>query len=185
MNKTENQIMNGQMLDKITIYSVSAKLMQNGIITAHPDVDINGADLLAIMKISDGARFARIQCKGRTIKQKNTSCSIKIKKEYATGTFTCILNIQYLHDNSEHLFCFFVNDIRNRPDLWKEKSDYFSLALYGSTFRTKFDLFYFNESRIKALKEIIEKSEINKEFYYSFGKIEGTLSAPSVKSIAT
>lgn len=172
---TTNQIINGQMLDKITIYSVSAKLLRNGIITAHPDVDINGADLLAIMKINDGARFARIQCKGRTIRDKKATCHIDIKKEYVTGTFTCILNIQYVSDNSEHFFCFFANDIKGRADLWKEKSDNFSLYLYGNTFNKKLDLFNFNQSRINALKEIIEKSDINKEFYYNFAKIEITL----------
>ena len=177
MNKKEKQTMEAQMLEKITVNTVSSKLMQNEIITAHPDVDLNGADLLGILKIDDGMKFARIQCKGRTIKHKNDSCEIKIKKEYITGTFTCILNIQYLHDNSEHLFCFFVNDIKVRKDLWKETSDHFSLRPYGNTFRTKLDLFYFNKSRIKALKEIIEKSESGKEFYDSFGNMELTIPA--------
>jgi hypothetical protein len=38
-------------------------------------------------------------------------------------------------------------------------------------------LTYFNESRINALKEIIEKSESDKEFYYNFGEIELTIPA--------
>ena len=169
------RIISKQMLDKITVYSVSAKLMENGIITAHPDVDINGADLLAIMKVNDGARFARIQCKGRTIKRKNKTCSINIKKQYVTGTFTCILNIKYLHDNTDHLFCFFVHDIKSRTDLWKEDSENYKLTLYGNTFQSKFDLFYFTNSRVDALKEIIENSDVDKEFYYVFGKMEATL----------
>ena len=63
-------IQHKEMLEKITVYSVSAKLMENDIITAHPDIDINGADILAILEVNDGAKFARIQCKGRTIKEK-------------------------------------------------------------------------------------------------------------------
>ena len=171
-------ILHKQMFDKITVYTVSAKLMENGIITAHPDVDINGADLLAIMKVSDGARFARIQCKGRTIKRQNRTCSINIKKQYVTGTFTCIVNVRYLYDNTDHLFCFFVHDIKSRTDLWKEDSKDYKLTLYGNTFQSKFDLFQFTNSRVDALKEIIEKSDIDKEFHYVFGKMEVTL--PSI-----
>ena len=175
MNKQKNKVMIRQMLDRRTVYSVSAKLMQHDIITAHPDVDLNGADLLAIMKIEDGAKFARIQCKGRTIQHHKSSCYIKIPKTYVTGTFTCVVNILYLVDNSEHCFCFFANDIKSRPDLWKDRSDYFSLSLYGNTFSKKADLFYFSNSRIIALKEMIKQSDMNKEFHNVFGKLAVTL----------
>jgi len=175
MTNLKDRIINKQMLAKITVYSVSTKLMKNGIITAHPDVDINGADLLAIMKVSDGAKFARIQCKGRTIKRKNRTCSISIKKQYVIGAFTCLLYLRYLQDNTDHWFCFFVHDIKSRKDLWKEDSKNYKLTLYGNTFQSKFDLFYFSNSRVDALKKIIENSDVDKEFYYVFGKGEITL----------
>lgn len=171
----ETKILRSQILDKITINTVSNKLLENEIITAHPDVDINGADLLAIMKVKDGARFARIQCKGRTIERKDRTCSINIKKKYVTGTFTCIVNVRYFHDNTDHLFCFFVHDIKSRSDLWREDSKEYKLTLYGNTFQSKLDLFQFTESRVNVLKEIIEQSDIDKEFHYVFGKMEVTL----------
>jgi len=180
MSRQEKKVMNKQMFDRRTVYSVSAKLMQHDIITAHPDVDLNGADLLAIMKIEDGAKFARIQCKGRTIKHHNRSCYIKIPKTYVTGTFTCVVNISYLVDNSEHCFCFFANDIKGRPDLWKDRSDSFSLSLYGNIFSKKADLFYLSDSRIIALKEMIKQADMNKEFHYVFGK--GAVTLPTISN---
>ncbi len=175
----DNKIQKSQMLDRSTIYSVSATLLQNNIITAHPDVDINGADLLAIMQIEDGAKFARIQCKGRTLKNESATCHIDIKKEYVTGTFTCILKIRYANESNEYLFCFFVNDIKGRADLWKDKGSHFTLHLYGKTFKKKLDLFYLTQSRIGALQEIIRESDANKEFHYSFGNLE--LSLPGLQ----
>jgi len=160
------------MIEKITVHSVSAKLLENGIITALPDVDLEGADLLAIMKIEDGARFARIQCKGRTLKKSN---NVTIKKRYVTGTFTCILNVKYLHNQTDHLFCFFAHDIKTRPDLWKEVKEDYKLTLYCNTFQSKLDLFYLTESRINALKKMIKESDQNKEFYNFFGKMEATM----------
>ncbi len=69
-----------QLMSKIAVYKASARLLSSRIITARPDVDINGADLLAIMKVLDGAKFARIQCKGRTLRDLKASARIDVQK---------------------------------------------------------------------------------------------------------
>ena len=93
----QEQIIQQQKMTRIAEYKVSAQLLSSGIITAKPDVDINGADLLAIIKVQDGAKFARIQCKGRTLRNLTSPCSVKIKQSYVTGTFTCLLYIHCLY----------------------------------------------------------------------------------------
>jgi len=172
---SEPKILRSQRTDKTALHKVSAFLLSQEIITATPDVDINGADLLAIMKVQDGAKFARIQCKGRTLTSQESKTSITIKKSYVTGTFTLLLNIFCPYNRTEHLFCFFAYDIKGRQDLWKITKSEYRLSLYGKTFGEKFDLFSFTESRVRALKEIIRDSDTSKEFYYTFGKGKSTL----------
>jgi len=164
-------IMKKQRIDKITVYKVSARLLSSGIITARPDVDVNGADLLAILRVQDGAKFARIQCKGRTLGSPKSKTTIEIRKSYVTGTFTLLLYLYCSFDSTEHLLCFFADDIRTRNDLWKAHGKKYRLTLSASNFRQRFDLFYFNESRFKALTEIIQASDMDKEFHYVFGKV--------------
>lgn len=178
---SETRILRSQRTDKIALHKVSACLLSRDIITATPDVDIHGADLLAIMKVQDGAKFARIQCKGRTLTSPKSKTSITIKKSYVTGTFTLLLNISCPYNHTEHLFCFFADDIKGRQDLWKITESEYRLSLYGDTFEKKFDLFHFTESRVRALKEIIQDSDIHKEFAYGFGNGKGSL--PLLKAI--
>jgi len=175
----EAKILKGQRTDKIALHKVSAFLLSREIITATPDVDINGADLLAIMKVQDGAKFARIQCKGRTLKDAKSGNKIDIKKSYVTGTFTLLLNVYYANNATEHLFCFFANDIKSREDLWKPTDSEFRLSLYGKTFEEKLDIFRFTESRVKVLKKIIRDSDMGKEFYYTF--LEAKITVPAIE----
>ena len=102
------------------------------------------------MKVQDGAKFARIQCKGRTLTSPKSKTSITIKKSYVTGTFTLLLNISCPYNHTEHLFCFFADDIKGRQDLWKITESEYRLSLYGDTFEEKFDLFHFTESRVRG-----------------------------------
>jgi len=176
----EPKTLKSQRTDKIALHKVSGFLLSREIITASPEVDMNGADLLAIIKVQDGAKFARIQCKGRTLTSLKSKTSIKIKKSYVTGTFTLLLYVHCPYDSTEHLFCFFAHDIKGRQELWKITDSEYRLSLYGKTFGEKFDLFGFTESRVKALKEMIEASDMDKEFYYVFGKVNGTESLDKV-----
>jgi hypothetical protein len=180
MDSNQKKIKEGQMTEKIAEHQVSAKLISKKIITAKPCVDINGADFLAIMEIKDGAKFARIQCKGITLKTPKSNRPIIIKKLYIKGTFTCFVHIRCDFDNSEHLFCFFAHDIKSREDLWKESGEKLRASFYGNSFKEKYRLFRFTDSRVNALKEMIETSDMNKEFYYSFAAMEGVLPAMEI-----
>ncbi len=180
---TAEQVKQQQMLEEIAECKVKVKLLSSDIITAKPVVDVEGADLLAIMRVQDGAKFARIQCKGRTLKTSLSRSSIKIKKSYVTGTFTCLLYLVCLYDKTEHLLCFFAHDIKDRKDLWILKDNIYSLSLYGKSFKEKYDLFDFNNDRVRALKDMIEASDIGKEFRYGFGK--GKITLPPIRVSGT
>ena len=89
-----------------------------------------------------------------------------------------ILFVQHaLYNNSEHLFCFFTRDIKERDDLWKlnEKQKEYILRPYGNTFKEHYQMFYFNENRVKALKDMIEQSDMDKEFFYGFSEAKITI----------
>lgn len=173
----EARILKGQRTDKIALHKVSAFLLSREIITATPDVDINGADLLAIMRVQDGAKFARIQCKGRTLANPKATNKIEIEKSYVTGTFTLLLYLHCPYDSTEHLFCFFAYDIKGCGHLWRTTDNKYKLSLYAGTFKQKLDLFRFNESRVKVLKAIIRDSDMGKEFYYTFAEAKITIPA--------
>ncbi len=182
MEGKRNKVIKGQITDRIAACKVTEKLLSARIITAQPHVDVNGADLLAIINVEDGAKFARVQCKGRTLPTPKSKCSVDIPTEYVAGTFTCLLYIHCLFDNSGHLFCFFSHDIKSRNDLWKQSKKYYSLRLYAGNFKNKFDLFYFDESRIDTLREIIKSSDTGKEFYYVFAKGNATMPSLSLSA---
>jgi len=179
MPKTSS-ILEKQLTEKIAVSDISSFLLSHGIIIAQPAVDLNGADLLALMEVKDGAKFARIQCKGRTLADPKSENTVSIKKSYVTGTFTLLLNVYYAYNSTEHLFCFFAYDIKGRPDLWKITDSEYRLTLSGKSFEEKLDLFRFTESRVKALKEIIRDSNVGKEFHYVFGK--GKSAMPVIKA---
>ena len=176
MDDRQKQIIKQQRMAKIAEDIVSAKLLSSDIITVKPTVDINGADLLAIMTVQDGAKFARLQCKGRSLLTPQSSNRVVIPESYVTGTFTCFVYIQEGPEMREHLLCFFAFDIKQRWKLSEEKREYY-LSLYGKTFQDKYDLFYFSDSRVRGLKEIIRDSAIDKEFHYLFAKVNAALPA--------
>ncbi len=201
MGKRQKQIIKQQRMAKIAEDRVSAQLLSSDIITAKPTVDINGADLLAIMTVQDGAKFARLQCKGRSLLTPQSSNRVVppslrsgrtrssrpiplrgtaqlriIPESYVSGTFTCFVYIQEGPEMREHLLCFFAFDIKQRWQFSEEKREYY-LSLYGKTFQKKYDLFYFYDSRVRGLKDIIRDSAIDKEFHYLFAKVRATLPA--------
>ena len=176
------QVIKQQSTEKIAEDYISIKLLSSDIIPAKPKLDINGADLLAILEVEDGSKFARIQCKGRVLPKPKSSSFVSVEKSYVKGTFTCLLYIKYLADNTEHLFCFFAHDIKT-SNSWLLKEKKYYLNLYGTTFKEKLRLFYFNKDRVRALKEMITASDSRKEFHYIFG--EGILTLPALKCKGT
>ena len=183
MSYNQEQNKKSQMMEIKAEHKVFDELISKGIIIAKPCVDIMGADLLAIMEIEDGAKFARIQCKGRTLKTLESNCSIPIEKSYIKGTFTCLVYIKCDFDGSEHLYCFFSHDIKSRKDLWKESGEKFRASFYGKTFKKKYYLHTLTDAKITHLKEIIKESDSEKEFDNVFLKLESKL--PTLKLTAS
>ncbi|HEY5866461.1 MAG TPA: hypothetical protein VI542_13090, partial [Candidatus Tectomicrobia bacterium] len=69
---------------------ITHKLLRAKIFVAKPKFDLEGADLLALLNVSDGAKFCRIQCKGRSLVHSPTS-QVEIPKGYVTGGFIVFL----------------------------------------------------------------------------------------------
>jgi hypothetical protein len=63
------------------------------------------------MEVRDGAKFCRIQCKGRSLIN-SLSSSIKIPKKYVTGSFVVFLFVEDGNEERTHLFVFFRDDIQ-------------------------------------------------------------------------
>jgi hypothetical protein len=183
MDNQTPAVLQKQLTEKIAIANIIFFLLSHKIITAEPAVDMNGADLLALIQIEDGAKFARIQCKGRKVADPESRNPVEVIKTYVTGTFTLLLNVDYAFNSTHHLFCFFANDIKARPDLWKVTENEYVLTLHGKSFENQLDLFRFTESRVGVLKEIIRDSEMGKDFAYGFAK--GNIRLPRLKVTGT
>jgi hypothetical protein len=84
---------------------IAHKLQQSGMLVAKPKFDRNGADLLCFLHIFDAAKFCRIQCKGRSLK--NTAKShVEVPKEYVTDGFVLVLYIEKDNSQCSDLYCF-------------------------------------------------------------------------------
>ena len=57
------QVIKQQSTEKIAEDYISIKLLSSDIIPAKPKLDINGADLLAILEVEDGSKFAAFNAK--------------------------------------------------------------------------------------------------------------------------
>lgn len=55
---------------------IAHTLQRSGILIAKPKFDREGAGLLAFAELADGVKFCRIQCKGRTLIDSNSSIKI-------------------------------------------------------------------------------------------------------------
>ena len=149
---------------------ISHKLLRSDIVVAKPKVDMCGADLIAFLKVSDdGAKFCRIQCKGRSVKNKNRNSNVKIYESYLGETFVVCLFIDDGDPDKTHLFVFFSKDIRNNWQ-YKEKNKEYVLNFSKDNFSYKLDSFCFNDEKIKYIKIIIQESDIEKEMKFFLPK---------------
>jgi len=152
---------------------ISHKLERVGLLVAKPKFDIEGADLLAFITINKGAKFCRIQCKGRTV-IKSKSSNVTVPKKYVYGAFILFLFVDdgnYLETN---LFCFSTQDIIAN---WKLKTfkdsqkDFFTLSFSKSTYknhRSKNNLlkYLYSDDKVEHIQKIIKQSDIDKEFEF-------------------
>jgi len=150
---------------------ISHKLQRAGLLVAKPKFDQESADLLVFMRIEDGAKFCRVQCKGRSLIN-STSSNVAVPRNYVAGAFILLLFIDDGYEKETNLFCFFSEDIKKK---WKLKTfknsekDYYRLSFSRPTFKDfkkqgNLIEHAFNVDKIEQIKEVIKKADIKKEF---------------------
>lgn len=149
---------------------IAYKLQRAGFLIAKPKFDREGTDLIALLEVGDGAKFCRIQCKGRSLK-KSPNSNVKVPEEYVRGAFCLFLYVDK-GDDTIHLFCFFPKEIKK---YWKRKADkkspkkiYYSLSINKETFFKQNEpnnliKYTFNDDKIDILKKVITRSSSPKE----------------------
>ena len=139
---------------------IASELLRFGIIVAKPQVDKLGADLLAMLRVNDGARFIRIQSKGRSL-EKSKSCHIEIPKDYVTESFVFFLYIRPPYELDVALSIFFYDDISS----WtlNQKGEY-TFSVSAGSYQKKLQTYRFNDDKAKLLIKIIQKVDIEKQF---------------------
>jgi len=150
---------------------ISHKLQLAGFLVAKPKFDQKGADLLVFMNIDSKTKFCRIQCKGRSLLNSNSS-NIEVFNSYISDAFILFLFINDGSESSANLFCFFADDIKKRWKLktYKDSSkDFYRLSFSKSTFKNKIKKnnlldYLFADKTVEKIKNIIKKSDGNKEF---------------------
>jgi hypothetical protein len=154
--------MSTSSLEHIAEDLISHVLQRHKVLVAKPKFDHNGADLLALLDVEDGAKFCRIQCKGRSL-VKTKKSHITIPTDYVTDGLVVVL---YIEDNEDaeiaerKMFCFFGNDIRQWP---KSRKDY-RLSFSKDSYKTKLTQHIFcNQTADKIRKAIIDVN-VNGEF---------------------
>ena len=138
---------------------IAHKLQRAGILISKPKFDRDGTDLMGLMEVKGGSRFCRIQCKGRSLINSDTS-SIKIPKDYVQGAFVAFLYIDDGNNENTWVYNFFVGDIRN----WKlnDKNEYI-LNLKKSSFTEDLAGHEFSVDSIQKIKDVINKSDVHNE----------------------
>ena len=111
---------------------ISHFLQRNGVLVAKPKFDNEGGDLLAMLSVKDGARFCRIQSKGRSLYEKTHCRRIDIPNSYVTKSFVVLIYIDDGDFEKTHLYCCFADDLGKEP--WKEQKGKRILDLTGANF---------------------------------------------------
>lgn len=147
---------------------IAHRLQRSGILVAKPRFDQSGADLLAILQVRDGARFARVQCKGRTLQDRRSS-EVVIKAHYVSAGFVVFLFVETGQTDRTHLYCFFETDIRSR---FHQRGDELVLPLKYERFEEELRDLEATPQRFDAFKHIIPTTHLDEEFgRVIFGKM--------------
>ncbi|ROZ61653.1 hypothetical protein EEB15_32215 [Ramlibacter sp. WS9] len=134
--------------------------MLNNLVVAKPYTDMLGADLIAFSEFDDGLRFCRIQCKGRSLKEKGRT-TIQIPKSYVDSPFMVVLFLMFDRGSSQ-LLCFFSSDIRQ----WQSSAKgTYVLSLSRKKVEEHLQFYRFSESKMDILKTLIQKANESGTFY--------------------
>jgi len=159
------------LLEHVAEDLISCRLQESEILVAKPKFDVNGADLLGFVSIDDGAKFCRIQCKGRSVVRSPTN--IKIPSKYVTAGFAVVLYLE-LSEGENLLCCFFEKDIKK----WKQtpKKEY-QLSLSKKHSSTRLHDFKWSQAKADGIKKIIRQSNVKVEIGYLQGSVKVNIKA--------
>ena len=161
---------------------IAHKLQRSDILVAKPKFDREGADLLALLDVSDGAKFCRIQCKGRSLTNSKRT-QVKVPKKYVTDAFVLFLFVETGVKENTHLFCFLGNEIRNT---WNSKEDTYELSITTDNLEKNFTKYIFNEGKINQIKKMILNVDVQGEFRKIIhGYLDATLEPITLKARGT
>lgn len=143
---------------------ISHKLTRGEILVAKPKFDQRSTDLLGLLTVGDGAKFCRIQCKGRTL-GKTPKANVKVFTDDVTDAFVLFLFVEMGDRDDTHLFVFFGSEIRKR---WTKSGEgeqsVYRLSFTKSNMEGKLAPYRFTDSRLQLIRRLIEQAEIEGEF---------------------
>lgn len=145
---------------------ISHFLQRNGILVAKPKFDQEGGDLIAMLSVADGARFCRIQSKGRSLYKKGDCRSIAIPRSYVTDDFIVMIYIDDGTFEKTLLYCCFAEHIGQLPWVLSNDEKQFVLNLTGKNFESVLQPFRVTEDSVDRIKAIIKKADVQKELMY-------------------
>ena len=152
--------MSTSSLEHIAEDLIAHALQRNKLLIAKPKFDHDGADLLALLDVSDGAKFCRIQCKGCSLIS-STSAHIEIPVKYVTDVFIVILFIEDGQISEQNLFCFFGTQIK----AWKiNNKEEYTLSFSKSNYREKLKNNVFDQESVTEIIKSIININVKGEF---------------------
>jgi len=150
---------------------IAHKLQRAGILVAKPRFDREGADLLAMLGVGDGAKFCRIQCKGRSLLRSSTS-NIDVKSDYVTDGLVLFLFVETGVADQTYLYCFFGSEIREK---WISCDDCFRLTFSRAQLSSDLAPYTFSDEKVARIKHVIEQVDVRKELKVITGQLNVTL----------
>jgi hypothetical protein len=164
---------------------ISHKLQRAEILVAKPKFDQEGADLLAFRCVSDGAKFCRIQCKGRSLILRS-STQIAIPKHYVSNGLVVFLFVDTRYFDVTHLYCFFERDICAWSEKTIKKEKNYCLTVTSNKLENgTFKSFAFEERKVEEIKQVIREVDVKRELKLIRGFLDVTLDDATLDATGT
>jgi hypothetical protein len=165
---------------------IAHRLNRGGILVAKPKFDQAGADLIGLLHVDDGARFCRIQCKGRSLLG-STNSSVEVFADYVTNGFILFLFVETGDSDTTYLFAFFGSEIKRK---WspgqKDGRPVYRLSITASKLNDEWLPYQFNDSRVESIKQLIRNANVTGEFaHVSTAQVHVTIGAVTCNMNAT
>jgi hypothetical protein len=158
---------------------IAHSLQRAGLLVVKPKFDQNGADLLALLDVYDGAKFCRIQCKGRSLVNSPTA-HVEVPVEYVTDGLVVVLYIEAGAAIEPRLYCFLGSEVR---DNWTRRDENFVLNITRSRLEADLAPYTFDESRVREIKKAIINVNVVGEFK-TMGHGYADITTPMVTLVA-